>query len=172
MSYSTTEAVYAKASTIYGNIEAIMSLLEQSGIVDKGVFEKYVTLLHGDLGTMEKIEGILHSQRIEESVLEHMHYLLPIPGLFHIRMVCIDAINRIHATRNDLQSDPNGLYKHLCLLFPNDLSKLNKAVPPFWMMNNGLKYITWCTILDAWVESVGGNLQEFISSKPTLEEIN
>ena len=56
--------MYAKASTINGNIEAIMSLLEQSGIVDKGVFEKYVTLLHGDLGTMEKIEGILHSQRI------------------------------------------------------------------------------------------------------------
>ncbi len=96
------EAVYVKASTIDGNIEAIMSLLEQSGIVDEGVFEKYVTLLHGDLGTMEKIKGILHSRRIEESVLEHMDYLLPIPGLFHIRMACIDAINRIHATGNDL----------------------------------------------------------------------
>ncbi len=59
-----------------------------------------------------------------------------------------------------------------CLLFPNGLSKLNKAVPPFQMMNDGLKYITQCTILDAWVESVGSNLQEFISSKPTLEEIN
>ena len=164
------EAVYAKVSTIDGNIEAIMSLLEQSGIVDKGVFEKYVILLHGDLGTMEKIKGILHSQRIEESVLEC--YLLPIPGLFHIRMACVDAINRIYATGNDLRSDPNGLYKHLCLLFPNNLSKLNKAIPPFRMMNDGLKYITQCTILDAWVESVGGNLQEFISSKPTLEEIN
>ena len=59
-----------------------------------------------------------------------------------------------------------------CLLFPNGLSELNKAVPPFQMMNDGLKYITQCTILDAWVESVGSNLQEFISSKPTLEEIN
>ncbi|KAF8344262.1 uncharacterized protein EI90DRAFT_2902059 [Cantharellus anzutake] len=149
-----------------------MSLLEQSSIVDARVFEKYVILLHGDLGTMEKIEGILHSRRIEESMLERMHYLLPIPGLFHVRMACVDAINRIHATGNDLRSDPNGFYKRLCLLFPNDLSKLNKAVPPFWMMNDGINYITRCIILDAWEESVGSDLQKFISSKPTLEEIN
>ncbi|KAF8332731.1 uncharacterized protein EI90DRAFT_3122463 [Cantharellus anzutake] len=57
--YSTAEAVYAKASTIDGNIDAIMSLLEQSGIIKEGVFEKYMVLLHGDLGMVEKIEGIL-----------------------------------------------------------------------------------------------------------------
>ncbi|KAF8324177.1 uncharacterized protein EI90DRAFT_3130115 [Cantharellus anzutake] len=44
MLYSTAEAVYAKASTIDGNIDAIMSLLQQSGIVEVGVFEKYVIL--------------------------------------------------------------------------------------------------------------------------------
>ncbi|KAF8331410.1 uncharacterized protein EI90DRAFT_3016406 [Cantharellus anzutake] len=68
--FSTAEAVYAKASTIDGNIEAITSLLDQSGIVKEGVFEKYVILIHGDLGTMEKIDRILSLQWIEENVFK------------------------------------------------------------------------------------------------------
>jgi len=59
--YSTVKAVYAKASTIDGNIEALMSLLEQSGIIDVATYEKYVILVHGDLGLLEKIETILRS---------------------------------------------------------------------------------------------------------------
>ena len=110
-SYSTAEAMHAKALTTDGNIEALTSLLEQSGIIDAGVFEKYMILVHGDLGALEKMETILHSRHIEDSTMEHMHYLLPIPGLFHVRMACMDAINRIYATSNDLCADPNGLYK-------------------------------------------------------------
>ncbi|KAF8316520.1 uncharacterized protein EI90DRAFT_3134333 [Cantharellus anzutake] len=150
--YSTAEAVYAKASTINGNIDAIMSLLEQSSIVNAGTFEKYAILVHGDLGTVEKIEAILHSRWIEESTLKRMHYLVPI--------------------YQDSFIDPNGLYKRLCMLFPNDHSKLNKPVPPFRMMNDGLNYVTQCTILDVWAENVGGDLEKFITSKPSLEEIS
>ena len=61
MSYSTMEAMYAKASTMDGNIKALTSLLQQSGIVDEGIFEKYMILIHGDLGSLEKIEMILCS---------------------------------------------------------------------------------------------------------------
>ena len=61
MLYSTAEAMYAKASTTDGNIEALTSLLQQSGIVDEGIFEKYMILVHGDLGSLEKIKTILHS---------------------------------------------------------------------------------------------------------------
>src|SRR5258708_17061837 len=55
MSCSTAKAMYAKASTTDGNIEALNSLLEQSGIGDAEVFRKYVVLVHGDLGTLEKL---------------------------------------------------------------------------------------------------------------------
>jgi len=60
-SYSTAEAMYAKASTMDGNIEALNSLLEQSGIRDAEVFKKYVVLVHGDLGALEKLDTILQS---------------------------------------------------------------------------------------------------------------
>src|SRR5260370_12974428 len=96
--------------------------------------------------------------------MEHMHYLLPIPGLFHVRMACMDAINRIHASGSNLCMDPNGLYKWLTCLYPNDSSKLQKKVPPFWMMNDGTGYITCVVILDAWVENVGGDLEQYADS--------
>ena len=171
MMYSTAKAVYAKASTIDGNIEALMSLLEQSGIIDVGTYEKYMILVHGDLGLLEKIETILRSRSIEEDILECMHYLLPIPGLFHVRMACVDAINRIYASGQDLCDDPNGLYRKLTHLFPNDITKLNKSIPPFRMMNDGMKFITDATILDAWRENVGEELKDYVESKPAWEDL-
>ncbi len=170
-SYSTAEAMYAKASMTDGNIEALTSLLQQSGIVDEGIFEKYMILIHGDLGSLEKIEMILDSQCIEEGIMEHMHYLLPILGLFHVRMACVDAINRIHASGNNLRTDPNGLYKRLTHLYPNDISKLQKKVPPFRMMNDGIGYVTQAVILDAWAENVGGDLVQYMDSKPGWDDV-
>ncbi|KAF8327241.1 uncharacterized protein EI90DRAFT_2928892 [Cantharellus anzutake] len=128
-------------------------------------------LVHGDLGSLEKIETILQSRCIEEDVLERMHYLLPIPGLFHVRMACVDAINRIHTMGHNLRNDPNGLYKKLAHLFPNDVAKLNKSIPPFRMMNDGIMFITKTTILDAWTENVGGDLRNYVESKPDWEDI-
>src|SRR5258708_12810521 len=101
MMFSTAKALYAKASTIDGNIEALMSLLEQSGIIDVGTYEKYLILVHGDLGLLEKIETILRSRSIDEDLLECMHYLLPTPGLFHFRMSCFLAIIRFYTSSDD-----------------------------------------------------------------------
>ncbi|KAF8334019.1 uncharacterized protein EI90DRAFT_2852726, partial [Cantharellus anzutake] len=131
---------------------------------------KYVVLVHGDLGSLEKIDTILRSRRIEESVGERMHYLLPLPGLFHVKMACVDAINRVHSSSPDMRQNPYGLYKQLVLLFPNDIAKLNKKVPPFRMMNDGISYVLQTAILDAWSESVG-DLDKYKESGPTWDEI-
>src|SRR5258708_3261742 len=108
-SYSMAEAMDAKASTIDRNIEALTILLEQSGTSDAGIFMKCMILVHGDLGTLEKIEAIMKSHHIEKEVLERMHYFLSIPGLFHVCMACIHAINHIHASVQS-RSTPNRLY--------------------------------------------------------------
>ena len=54
-SYSMAEVMYAKVSTIDGNIEALTTLLEQSGISDAGIFMKCMIFIHGNLGTLEKL---------------------------------------------------------------------------------------------------------------------
>ncbi|KAF8328255.1 uncharacterized protein EI90DRAFT_3017874 [Cantharellus anzutake] len=163
--------MYAKASTIDGNIEAIASLLEQSRIIKDAIFENYVVLVHGDLGVIEKIETIMRSRRIEEDWYERLGFLLPIPGLFHIRMACVDAINRIHGSTPGMRNDPNGLYKYLMTLFPNNTAKLNQKVPPFRMMNDGIDYILRVAILNAWKEDMGGDIAGFLKSNPTLDDI-
>ena len=128
-------------------------------------------LVHGDLRVQEKINTILQSRSIEDDLMEWMNYLLPVPRLFHIRMACIDAINRMHASGSDLQPDPNGLYLCLVFLYPNSIAKLQKKVPPFCMMNDGIWYIMQMVILDMWAENVSGNLQHYINSQSSWEDI-
>ena len=99
-----------------------------------------------------------------------MHYFLPLPGLFHIKMACIDAINQVHASSTDMWQNPHGLYKLLVLLFPNDITKLNKKVPPFCMMHDGVNYVLRTSILDAWSENVG-DLASYKESGPTWDDI-
>ena len=99
-----------------------------------------------------------------------MCYFLPLPGLFHIKMACVDVINQIHASSSNMWQNPHGLYKLLVLLFPNDVAKLNKKVPPFQMMNDGIGYVLQMTILDAWSENVS-DLEKYKESGPTWVKI-
>ena len=125
----------------------------------------------GNLGSLEKIETTLWSHCIEDDLMEHMHYLLLIAGLFHVWMACVDAINRIHASGNALCTDPNGFYKSLIHLYQNDIVRLQKKVPPFQMMNDAIGYIMHAIVLDAWTENVGGDLQCYVDSKPSGDDI-
>src|SRR5260370_41166956 len=99
-----------------------------------------------------------------------MHYFLPLPGLFHIKMACVDVINWAHASGPNMKQNSHSLYKLLVLLFPNDIEKLNRKVPPFCMMNNGISYVVQMAILDAWSENVG-DLEKYRDLKPTWDEI-
>src|SRR5260370_34027456 len=68
-------------------------------------------------------------------------------------------------------NDTNGLYKKLTLLFPDNIAKLNKDNLLFHMMNDRIMIITKATILDAWRENIGGELEDYIELKPTWEDI-
>src|SRR5260370_35002694 len=68
-------------------------------------------------------------------------------------------------------NDTNGLYKKLTLLFPDNIAKLNKDNLPFHMMNDRIMIITKATILDAWRENIGGELDDYIEFKPPWEDI-
>jgi hypothetical protein len=91
-------------STVAGNICAIIKLLEQGGFGDPSDPEtqaliehlhQYVVLFHGDLETGERIQAIQLRRSIEKTFWNHLQYLIFVPGLFHVKMACADAIWRI-----------------------------------------------------------------------------
>src|SRR5260370_23030693 len=57
--YSMAQAMYAKASTINGNIEALAGLLKQSSVAYAKLLAKHMVFVHGALGALQKIETIV-----------------------------------------------------------------------------------------------------------------
>jgi hypothetical protein len=93
-------------STVSGNIQAIDNLLEQGGILnpDEIADEEYnpefdvtefIVLMHGDLGTGERIQSIRQRRSIEESEYERKQMVYFCPGLFHCKMACVDTLHRM-----------------------------------------------------------------------------
>lgn len=89
-------------STVSGNIRAVVDLLAQGGVYDPNDvhFEDsgspdltpYVVLIHGDLGTGERLQAVQICRSIEAMPWDRFQHVIFIPGLFHLKMACTDAI--------------------------------------------------------------------------------
>lgn len=88
-------------STVAGNISTIIDILFQSGVGDPNDptskyevvdLNPYVIIFFGDLGTGEQIQNILQRRAIEEGSFNQFQYVIFVPGLFHAKMACADAI--------------------------------------------------------------------------------
>ncbi|KAG1882357.1 hypothetical protein F4604DRAFT_1577364, partial [Suillus subluteus] len=97
-----TRAMDINNSTVSGNIHAVIELLAQGGIYDPNDMEfetpdisQHVVLTHGDLGTGEKLQTAQIRRSIESTPLDRLQHVIFIPGLFHLKMACADAIWRI-----------------------------------------------------------------------------
>ncbi|KAJ3968597.1 hypothetical protein EV361DRAFT_1003093 [Lentinula raphanica] len=77
------EAINADEGTYDGNAEVIVSLLKQSNTSDDEL-EQYVELFHGDLGTLERIEGLKRMRTIEQSAKNRLTTADPIIYLRYI----------------------------------------------------------------------------------------
>ncbi|KAI6144647.1 hypothetical protein BKA82DRAFT_3982979, partial [Pisolithus tinctorius] len=90
--------------TVSGNIQAIVDLLKQGGVEDPAVpseengttdspdISEYVVLVHGDLGTREWLQTAQLCQSIKSTSWNHLQHVVFIPGLFHLKMACADAL--------------------------------------------------------------------------------
>ncbi|KAJ3816301.1 hypothetical protein F5880DRAFT_1455786, partial [Lentinula raphanica] len=111
------EAINADEGTYDGNAEVIVSLLEQSNTSDNEL-ELYVELFHGDLGTLERIEGLKRTRMIEKSAKNRLDFLVFIPGLFHMKMAAADAYARIHIFPTANRGEKLGVNEYLNHLRP------------------------------------------------------
>ena len=139
-------AIDEKCSTNDGNIKVLRSWMEQTGITSETT-RNVVTIVHGDLGVLERVKSIMESRSIERTDYESFDYLETVPGLFHVLMACADAMWRTYVEPKDLQDDPHGVFHQLAKLNPSHIAKL-KSHAPFRMLHDGIDRILTARILE------------------------
>ena len=139
-------AIREKCSTTDGNLNVLESWLKQTGITDE-VIRLVVTLVHGDLGVLERVKSIHKSRRIERTDREAFEFIETVPGLFHVLMACADAIWRVYIEPKPQQDDPRGVFHQFLTLNPAGLAKL-KSNPPFRMLHNGIEHVLAARVLE------------------------
>ncbi|EGO04104.1 hypothetical protein SERLA73DRAFT_46371 [Serpula lacrymans var. lacrymans S7.3] len=137
---------------------------------------EYVLFVHGDLLTKERIDAVRHSCRIERTPKDWFQYIVFLPGLFHYKMACADAIWRTYLQPADSQSDPNSLYEHIGMLRPKETGKLISK-PGFRRMHNIVHHDLTGSMLNCWQHKITkrnpqcSSIELFATTKPTWEDI-
>ncbi|KAG1889562.1 hypothetical protein F4604DRAFT_1877154 [Suillus subluteus] len=165
-----TSAMDISNSTVTGNIQSIVNLLQQGGIGDPAVVDdpdmpdisEHVVLFHSDLGTGERLQSAQQHRGIENTPWNRLQHVIFIPGLFHLKMAAVDTIWWIFLQPSILQPKETGHYG---------------SKPGFRRMHELIMYDRICRRLDCWRVEVAKHdpkwtsLEEFAASKLTLNDI-
>ncbi|KAF8179319.1 hypothetical protein K438DRAFT_1603870, partial [Mycena galopus ATCC 62051] len=123
MRWSPSKSMDIKQSTVAGNMQVIPELLEQGGVGEQQhlgtecyLYNSFVVLFHGDLGTGERITSLLQHHSMEHSPWQRYQYVIYVMGLFHLKMTCADAIYRIFIEPNGGREDVNSLMRFIGVL--------------------------------------------------------
>lgn len=176
------KAMDINQSTAVGNVDAIESLLGQAAVGDPnehpGVkdIKNHVLLVHGDLGTGERVENFQESRSIEKTSWRRFQFVVFVMGLFHLQMACIDAIWRILLKPTKSHDDPDCLLERVGILHPKQTVKISKN-PKFRQLHNIVLQDGIASRLDVWRVVVSkqdpahNSLKAFASSKPSWSTI-
>lgn len=175
-------AMNIKESTTDGNIDVVESLLRQGGIGEPADEEfdstkdvdisEHVILFHGDLLTKERLDSVRDSRRIEATPKNRFQYVVFIPGLFHFKMACADALWRTWIQPTDGRKDPNSLFQHTGILRPDETGKI-VSKPGFRRMHDLLYHDLCASMLDCWrIESqCSTSLEDFAQLNLSWDQI-
>jgi hypothetical protein len=179
-------AMNIKQSTTDGNVEVMENLLRQGGIGDKNSnnfdqshdidMSEHVLLVHGDLLTKERLDTVGDSRRIETTPKNRLQYVVFLPGLFHYKMACADALWRIYLQPKEGRDDENSLFQSVGYLRPDETKKM-VSKPGFRRMHEVIHHDLQASMLDCWrleAQSVNREwttLELFAASKPSWDAI-
>jgi len=168
-------------STVSRNIQAVVSLLAQGGVHDPADtnfdgpdISQHVVLFHGDLGTGERLQAAQIRRSIEATPWDRLQYVVYIPGLFHLKMACVDAIWRLFLQPLAAREDETSLMRDVTHLRPKETG-IYCSKPGFRRMHQLVGHAGICRRLDCWrvyVKSKNPNytsLDAFAASKPTID---
>lgn len=177
-----------KQSTVAGNIQAILELLQQGGVGhptddDDSEWEsnlvniaEYVVLFWGDLGTGERINSLLEQRSIEATPWRRYQFVVFVMGLFHLKMACADALWRIFIEPKAARDDVNSLMSFVALHRGNETGTIGSK-PGFRRMHEVIGYDGVALRLDAWrtaatqENSTWDSLEAFAKAQPPFEAI-
>ena len=172
-------------STVSGNISTIQNLMEQGGVGDPNDPEiqyivedltLHIILFHGDLGTGDRIYSIQLRRSIEKTPWNRFQYVIFIPGLFHVKMACADALWRIFIQPYNARVDDTCLMQDVSKLRPRETG-IMASNPGFRRMHQVILHSGICRRLDCfrlWIlqnNSTHTSLQSWAESKPTFEDV-
>ncbi|EPQ50063.1 hypothetical protein GLOTRDRAFT_51073 [Gloeophyllum trabeum ATCC 11539] len=184
---------------IRGNMDAIINLLQQGGVgmpseqcsedkmdVDSdsgnewtGDIEdiaEFVVLMHGDLGTAERVRSILERRAPEKTRWNRYQFVVFIMGLFHLKMACADALWRLLLEKQKARLDANSLMKLAAVYRSKETGKLGSS-PGFRRIHEVIREVGTAMRLDCWRVQAGKEniewttLEEFAKSKPQYSQI-
>ncbi|KZP33813.1 hypothetical protein FIBSPDRAFT_881330 [Athelia psychrophila] len=95
------------------NMNVIENLCRQAGVGDSGEkrdINDRVIIIHGDRLTGERIESIRDTRSAKATSWRRLQYTVYVPGLFHLKMACVDAIWRgiYKRCENEREGDTTG----------------------------------------------------------------
>jgi hypothetical protein len=136
------EVVDADQGTKGRNINAQERLWGQ-GDVNEGTIGENVGLTHGDLKTGEMNENIQRTRSRETSLWHRFAFSVFCMGLFHLKMVCADAIWKICVQASNLRQhdNENSLFTFIEKLRPKESSGFaGTKSPAFQKMHEVIKH--------------------------------
>ena len=172
-------------STVSGNIRAVVDLLGQGGIsdpadglscinADSPDVSDHVILVHGDLGTGKRLQGAQLQRSAESSPWCCFQHVVFIPGLFHLKMACADALWHCFLQPLATREDVTSLMRDILELQPKETG-IYCSKPGFRRMHQLIGHAGICRRLDCWREHVRNtrntDLEAFAASNPTLDDL-
>ncbi|KAG8764118.1 hypothetical protein FRC12_008256 [Ceratobasidium sp. 428] len=161
-------------SSTSGNAAAIENMLEQGGVKTEDL-EEHAVLMHGDLGTGEKLDSLQESRAIEKTARDRLQSLVFIIRWFHTRMAMIDSLWRLwilpERTRPGHITHPLSILQLCAILRPRDMGKITTN-PGFRMAHSLIEHLTLALVADAWRLLVEAEYHVALSEwKPTWEQV-
>ncbi|KAF9488889.1 hypothetical protein BDN71DRAFT_1402611 [Pleurotus eryngii] len=170
-------------STNDARAQIIDNLLAQASIGDPTDYphvtdlREHVLLVHGDLGTGERLFAVKQSRLIEDKEMCRLQPVIFVMGLFHLLMACAEAIWRMYIEPKEVRTDrePNSMYNHACGVRLGDSGCIGSK-PSFRMMHEIIHQSAYARMLDCWRVKVKMRLrltmlEAFAESKPTWDQI-
>ncbi|KIM55780.1 hypothetical protein SCLCIDRAFT_17343 [Scleroderma citrinum Foug A] len=142
--------------------------------LDAPDISQHVVLVHGDLGTGERLQAVQLWHSIEDTPWDQFRHVLFIPGLFHLKMACAEAIWRCFIQPPTAQEDETSLIHDISILCPRETG-LFCTKPGFRWTHQLIGYAGTCWRLNCWrihVKKRGfESLEAFAASRPTLDTV-